>query len=186
MTLVSSSLRHRSFILIPLLWIVVIIAVNVVGAATSLESNSPHDNADNTNDEGIILHEEILGLEGGSLLQSVMVVVDEKKEATTTGVESREDSSSITPFSDPTTTTTTASETSSSIMTNNTTTSNEVILSATQRRKLQRASTKIIGGVDTRRGRFPYYVGLFDKRMTLICGGSLIASDVVITAAHCQ
>ena len=69
---------------------------------------------------------------------------------------------------------------------NNYTTSNTVIESSSYRRKLQRISTKIIGGRDARRGRFPYFVALFDKRMNLICGGSLIASDVVLSAAHCQ
>ena len=180
--MVSSSLRHRSFILFSIWWIVVIIAVNVMGTTTPLESTSPN-NADTdakTNDEGIILHqEETLDSNGGSFLQSV--VVDEEKTTTaTTDVGSSKDSSTITIVSDPTTSTV---ETSS-IMTNAT---SAVLSTYTQRqRKLQPMSTKIIGGVDTRRGRFPYYVGLLDKRMTLICGGSLIASDVVITAAHCQ
>lgn len=45
---------------------------------------------------------------------------------------------------------------------------------------------RIIGGSATIESRFPYYVALRRKGGTLLCGGTLIASDVVLTAAHCQ
>ena len=44
--------------------------------------------------------------------------------------------------------------------------------------------TRIAGGVDTEEGRFPYFVAL-QKRNQFVCGGTLIASNVVLTAAHC-
>jgi secreted trypsin-like serine protease len=45
---------------------------------------------------------------------------------------------------------------------------------------------RIVGGDDADRTRFPYYVALVDANDQFVCGGSLIASDVVLTAAHCR
>jgi len=45
--------------------------------------------------------------------------------------------------------------------------------------------TRIIGGTEAVKGRYPYVVSLRDEYGHL-CGGSLIAKDVVMTAAHCQ
>ncbi len=46
-------------------------------------------------------------------------------------------------------------------------------------------SPRIIGGDDTPVGRYPYVVSLQDD-LSHFCGGSLIAPDVVLTAAHCS
>jgi secreted trypsin-like serine protease len=46
--------------------------------------------------------------------------------------------------------------------------------------------TRIIGGTDAPEGRYPYMVALLKGDGQLECGGSLVAPDVVITAAHCQ
>jgi trypsin len=45
--------------------------------------------------------------------------------------------------------------------------------------------TRIIGGSETPSNRFPYAVSIQDN-IGHFCGGSLIAPDMVLTAAHCQ
>jgi secreted trypsin-like serine protease len=45
--------------------------------------------------------------------------------------------------------------------------------------------TKIIGGNDADNGEYKFYVQLFSGSSGLLCGGSLIAPNVVLTAAHC-
>lgn len=47
-------------------------------------------------------------------------------------------------------------------------------------------SERIVGGVDAQPGRFAHQVALFSKDGQFMCGGSLIALDVVVTAAHCS
>ena len=44
---------------------------------------------------------------------------------------------------------------------------------------------RIVGGDDAAKARYPYHVSLVDGGMFHRCGGSLIASDVVLSAAHC-
>jgi len=47
--------------------------------------------------------------------------------------------------------------------------------------------TRIVGGSNAAKGEFPWQVGLISKRgRTPFCGGTLISSDTVLTAAHCQ
>lgn len=45
-------------------------------------------------------------------------------------------------------------------------------------------STRIVNGVVAQEGRYPYLVSL-TKEGSHFCGGSLIAKDIVLTAAHC-
>ena len=46
---------------------------------------------------------------------------------------------------------------------------------------------RIVGGVDASPGEFPHQVALLlvDPGRNLLCGGSLITADLVITAGHC-
>jgi len=46
-------------------------------------------------------------------------------------------------------------------------------------------TNRIIGGIEAPIGRYPYAVSLFDD-IGHFCGGSLVATDAVLTAAHCQ
>jgi len=43
----------------------------------------------------------------------------------------------------------------------------------------------IVGGTEATRGRFPYMVNLATRGGMVFCGGSLIAPNVVLSAAHC-
>lgn len=45
---------------------------------------------------------------------------------------------------------------------------------------------KIIDGVDTQPGRYPYAVSLQEFGGNHVCGGTLIAPDVILTAASCD
>jgi trypsin len=44
---------------------------------------------------------------------------------------------------------------------------------------------RIIGGNEAQRGRYPYMVSL-TYQYSHVCGGSLIADDMVLSAAHCS
>ena len=44
----------------------------------------------------------------------------------------------------------------------------------------------IVGGTDAETGRFPWFVALVNSDNETICGGTMIAPDVVLTAAHCS
>ena len=47
-------------------------------------------------------------------------------------------------------------------------------------------NTRIVGGLPARRGEFPWMAGLVSRRGKVnFCGGSLISSNTVLTAAHC-
>ena len=55
-----------------------------------------------------------------------------------------------------------------------------VILSSLFCKAFARPQPRIVGGDDASPGQFPYFVFL-----DIGCGGTLIAPDVVLTAAHC-
>jgi len=44
---------------------------------------------------------------------------------------------------------------------------------------------KIIGGSFANRGQFPYQAFISINQGARICGGSLIAEDIILTAADC-
>eukprot|EP00529_Nitzschia_sp_RCC80_P007807 CAMPEP_0113509608 /NCGR_PEP_ID=MMETSP0014_2-20120614/37671_1 /TAXON_ID=2857 /ORGANISM="Nitzschia sp." /LENGTH=1244 /DNA_ID=CAMNT_0000405459 /DNA_START=1 /DNA_END=3732 /DNA_ORIENTATION=- /assembly_acc=CAM_ASM_000159 len=49
----------------------------------------------------------------------------------------------------------------------------------------QLKAVRIVGGTDTSEERYPYFVSLLNSRAQHVCGGSLVAPDLVLTAAHC-
>jgi len=53
-------------------------------------------------------------------------------------------------------------------------------------RDLSLQNTKIIGGEEAKEDRYSYVVSLSDPDFGHFCGASLIAPDVVLSAAHCQ
>lgn len=46
--------------------------------------------------------------------------------------------------------------------------------------------SRIVGGRDSIKGHFPYYVSLVDSSQTHFCGGSIISKYHILTAAHCH
>jgi secreted trypsin-like serine protease len=49
-----------------------------------------------------------------------------------------------------------------------------------------RVQSRIVRGINAEKGRFPYFVSLADGAFFHKCGGSLIAPDLVLTAANCE
>lgn len=43
----------------------------------------------------------------------------------------------------------------------------------------------VIGGNDAKDGQVPYQVSLLDENIKHFCGGSIIADEWILTAAHC-
>mmetsp|Transcript_8962 Transcript_8962/g.21316 ORF Transcript_8962/g.21316 Transcript_8962/m.21316 type:complete len:1059 (-) Transcript_8962:2662-5838(-) len=60
------------------------------------------------------------------------------------------------------------------------------ISSTIAERDLAKVSPRIIGGFDAPQGRYPYIVELVNPDGSPRCGGILVATDVVLTAAHCS
>lgn len=64
--------------------------------------------------------------------------------------------------------------------------SNNILLN----RKRNPYQPRVVGGVKAKTGRYPYMASLFSEgssdSMPSSCGGSLIAPDVILTAAHCM
>merc|ERR1712000_796856 len=52
---------------------------------------------------------------------------------------------------------------------------------------LSRGGGRIVGGSDAYHGEFPHQIALLRGGVggSLMCGGSLVAADTVVTAAHC-
>ena len=52
---------------------------------------------------------------------------------------------------------------------------------------LSRGGGKIVGGTEASPGEFPHQIALLRGGVggSLMCGGSLVAPDMVVTAGHC-
>ena len=51
-------------------------------------------------------------------------------------------------------------------------------------------NARIVGGAEAVEGQFPWQAQIYVKKnggatLSMLCGGTLISPDVVITAAHC-
>jgi len=61
-----------------------------------------------------------------------------------------------------------------------------IIGTAIAERSLASVTPRIIGGYNAPQGRYPYIVELVNPDGSPRCGGILVATDVVLTAAHCS
>uniref|UniRef100_A0A090XE08 Putative trypsin-like serine protease n=2 Tax=Ixodes ricinus TaxID=34613 RepID=A0A090XE08_IXORI len=54
-----------------------------------------------------------------------------------------------------------------------------------KRQKAKIVSSRIINGTEAPPEHWPWVVGIYDSTDTLVCGGSLINEEYVVTAVHC-
>uniref|UniRef100_A0A0K8REH3 Putative serine protease n=1 Tax=Ixodes ricinus TaxID=34613 RepID=A0A0K8REH3_IXORI len=54
-----------------------------------------------------------------------------------------------------------------------------------KRQKVKNISARIINGTEAAPKNWPWVVAIYDSNDTLVCGGSLINEEYVVTAAHC-
>uniref|UniRef100_A0A147BXD8 Putative serine protease n=1 Tax=Ixodes ricinus TaxID=34613 RepID=A0A147BXD8_IXORI len=54
-----------------------------------------------------------------------------------------------------------------------------------KRQKVKNISARIINGTKAAPKNWPWVVAIYDSNDTLVCGGSLISEEYVVTAAHC-
>lgn len=47
------------------------------------------------------------------------------------------------------------------------------------------ATPLIINGKATKKGEYPWMIGLYNEAKSHICGGSMITPEITLTAAHC-
>lgn len=55
----------------------------------------------------------------------------------------------------------------------------------TVRRPQDSIQTRIVGGYGAESGAWPWQIAVLDGKKELICGGTMISSEFVLTAAHC-
>ncbi|EEC07107.1 conserved hypothetical protein, partial [Ixodes scapularis] len=54
-----------------------------------------------------------------------------------------------------------------------------------RRHNVTSISERIINGTEASIEQWPWMVGIYDSCDNLVCGGSLINNEYVVTAAHC-
>ena len=54
------------------------------------------------------------------------------------------------------------------------------------RQLLLQSTPRVVNGYEAPANRFPYFVSVMGENDNFVCAGAVIASNLVVTAAHCD